>query len=50
MSVRVRASVGVGVGMLGFVFVVVDAIELKDCVGGGRGARDPGQRADGAGV
>lgn len=32
------------------MFVVVDAIEFEDCVGGGHGVRGPGQGADGAGV
>jgi hypothetical protein len=33
-----------------FVFVVGDAIEFQDCIGGGHGARHTGQRADGTRV
>lgn len=38
------------VGMLKFVFVVIDAVEFEDCVRRGHGARGTGQRADRAGV
>lgn len=38
------------VSVLELMFVIGDAIELEDCVGGCHGARATGQGADGTGV
>lgn len=50
---RVRWRLGdwaTSVSMLELMFVIGDAIELEDCVGGSHGAKATGQGTDGNGI